>query len=97
MIQQVQFINPDLLDKRLKSIEKGIEELKILSSNIPKSEWLTLDEFKKATGINSHYYIQKMQQVAKKKGDSFSSKILGKKMFIHEKEVQRFFDGFYQD
>ncbi|EKB47624.1 hypothetical protein [Cecembia lonarensis] len=96
MIQQIPVINPEVLDKRLRIIEQGIEDLKNLNSKIPKSEWLSLDEFKEATGIKSHYYIQKMQQVAKKKGDSFASKILGKKMFIHEKEVQRFFDGFYQ-
>jgi hypothetical protein len=97
MVNQISFIDPEVLDKRLKGIEEGIEELKNIGSKIPKSEWLSLEEFKEATGVKSHYYIQKMQQVAKKKGDSFNSKILGKKMFIHEKEVKRFYDGFYQE
>ncbi len=96
MIHHLPIIDPIVLDERLKAIEEGIKSLKNPSDHVPRNEWLSLEDFKKATGIKSHYYINKMKLVGKEKKNEFKAKILGKKLFIHESEIEKYFDGFYQ-
>jgi len=96
LVEKINIINPERLDERLRAIEEGIKALSGNMDKHPRDEWLTLEEFKKATGIKSHYSINKMKVTAKEKKNEFRSKILGKKLFIHESEVKRFFDGFFE-
>jgi|SRR5690606_992042 len=95
--ENFQIISPRLLEERLKAIEDGINELKGVTAKSIKNEWLTLEEFKEATGIKSYYSFSKMKMVAKEKGSELQAKTLGRKLYIHESEVERYFSGFFQE
>lgn len=97
MVQQFQIIDQAILEKRLRAIEEGINDLKGTSKRLIKNEWLSLEEFKEATGVKSYYSFSKMKMVAKDKGSELKLKTLGRKIFIHESEVERYFSGFFQE
>lgn len=96
MINHFPIIDPIVLDERLKAIEEGIKSLKDPSYQGQRNKWISLEEFKEATGIKSHYSINKMRLVGKERKDEFKEKKLGRRIFVHQSEIQKYFDGFYQ-
>lgn len=85
------------LEEKFNNLEEKIANM---SSGKPeksiKNEWLSLQEFMEATGVKSHYSISKMESVSEAKGEEFRSMFRGKRRFIHQREVERFYAGEFE-
>ncbi len=84
------------LEEKFRRIEEKISSLEPPRESF-KEEWLTLQQFKEATGVKSHYSISKMEAKSEEKGREFRSKFLGKRRYIHRSEVEKFFSGDFED
>jgi len=84
------------LEEKFRNLEEKISSINPGSKSI-KDEWLSLQEFMEATGVKSHYSISKMESVSESKGQEFRSMYRGKRRFIHQREVDRFFAGEFEN
>ena len=84
------------LEEKFKRIEEKISNLEPPRESF-KEEWLTLQQFKEATGVKSHYSISKMESISEEKGRKFRSKFLGKRRYIHRSEVDKYFSGEFEN
>jgi hypothetical protein len=89
-------VSQQWLEERFRSLEQKIAKLEP-ARELHKEEWLTLQQFKEATGVKSHYSISKMEAKSEEKGRKFRSKFLGKRRYIHRSEVEKFFSGDFED
>ncbi|MBT0813164.1 hypothetical protein KIH41_17890 [Litoribacter ruber] len=83
------------LEEKFQILEEKISRLQSQPKST-KDEWLPLKDFMEATGVKSHYSVSKMEACAEAKGIKFRSKFLGKRRFIHQSEVEKFFAGEYE-
>ncbi|MBS9522391.1 hypothetical protein KI659_00030 [Litoribacter alkaliphilus] len=79
------------LEEKITSI-KGNQPLDDLPKS-PLPDYFSLPQFKAKTGLKSHYSIQKLETIAETKGMEFKSIYIGKRRYIHQREVERFFAG----
>jgi hypothetical protein len=84
------------LEEKFRNLEEKISNISSGAKSI-KDEWLSLQEFMEATGVKSHYSVAKMESVSESRGEEFRSMFRGKRRFIHQREVDRFFAGEFEN
>ncbi|WP_439488993.1 hypothetical protein [Algoriphagus sp.] len=86
------------LEEKFNKLEEKIANMSSGDSDKSiKNEWLSLQEFMEATGVKSHYSISKMESVSESRGEEFRSMFRGKRRFIHQREVERFYAGEFEN
>ena len=86
------------LEEKFNKLEEKIANMSSGDSDKSiKNEWLSLREFMEATGVKSHYSISKMESVSESRGEEFRSMFRGKRRFIHQREVERFYAGEFEN